>query len=443
MFSRAICLALLMVCFTTQALAEFTLVPGLDLRLEYNDNIFLDPEDEEDDLITSIAPNISLDWETSRLNVALFASLSMEKYLDHTDEDRIGADANQVSRLDALARLYRELLFVRISNTYQRVPIDEGGRGGEGNTNINLTDSNRFEFNPYLLFQPMKDTRVQLGYTYTNLWYEEEEGDDAESHNHYVSITKGLSARTVMSLSGSFLQYRPKDPEEVLLFGEGGAYDYDRKSVSAGLTYQATERLKLNGQYGHTWLDYGVRADSDAATWSVGADYEISSNYTAGIQYSNDYAVSVEDGPSDTERLMAYLAYDERFSLKFSLFTSSRDYVEIDRSTDTYGGELSGDLPFNDKVGVTGLLRYTNFDDSGTDDMPASIVSDNSIIIITPGSPGIDEEQYDRYSLRFSLYYVTRLGRISAGYIYNRQDSDLDDADYTNNILFVAASLTF
>lgn len=440
---RAFLLTLYMGFFASLVHAEFTIVPGVDLRMEYNDNIFLDSADEEDDLISTIAPNISLDWETSRLDVSFYGRLSMEKYMDHTDEDRIGADANQASRLDALARVYRELFFVRISDSYQRVPINERGRGGEGNRNINLTDSNQFQFNPYLQFQPMKDTRVQLGYTYENLWYEEDEGDDAESHLHTASISKELSARVSLSLSGSFLQYRPKDPEEVLLFGEGGAYDYDRESVSVGLTYQATERLRLNGQYGHTWLDYGVRADSDADTWSAGADYEISSNYTAGIQYSNDYVVSVEDGPSETERLMAYLAYDERFSLQFSLFTSSRNFVEIGRSTDSYGGELSGDLPFNEKVGVTGLLRYTNYDDSGIEATPTLIIIDNSIVIITPGSSLIEAEQYDRYSMRFSLYYATRLGRISAGYIYNHENSDLDNADYTNNIVFLDASLKF
>jgi outer membrane protein assembly factor BamA len=244
-------------------------------------------------------------------------------------------------------------------------------------------------------------------------------------------------------LSGTYDQYRPKDPDEVLRIGEGGSYDYDRTSASVGLSYQVTDRLRLNGQYGHTWLEYKVRDDSDADTWSAAADYEISSNYTTGVQYSKSYVVSVEDGPSETDRLMAYLAYDERFSLKFSVFTSSNDYVEINRSTDSYGGELSGDLPFNDKVGVTGLLRYTNYEDSGVEVMPAIIVIDNSFVVVVPGQSGIEAEQHDRYSARFALYYATRLGRVSAGYIYNLNDSDLETEDYTNNIVYIDASLRF
>ena len=423
--------------------AEFTLTPGVNMRLEYDDNIYLDPDHEQDDVITTVSPNLALTWETARLDVSMFASVSMEKYLDHTEEDRIGADSTQTSNFNALARIYRDMLFLRVSDTYKRVPIDEGGRGGEGNRTTNLTDSNTLQINPYLQFELMKNTRMQLGYTYENQWYEEKEGDDAENHHHYANLTRELSARTTMTLSGFYDQYRPKNPDEVLRVGQGGRYDYDRKSASIGLSYQVTDRLRMNGQYGHTWLEYYVKNDSDGQTWSAVADYEISSNYTTGVQYTKNYVVSVDEGPSDTDLFKVYLAYDERFSLKFSLFTSNSDYVEVNRSTDSYGGELSGDLPFNNKVGVTGLLRYTHYKDSGIEVPPTLIDNDNSFVIVIPGQSGLDKEKYKRYSTKFALYYETRLGRVSTGYIFNKNDSDLDSGDYTNNIVFVDASLKF
>ena len=161
-------------------------------------------------------------------------------------------------------------------------------------------------------------------------------------------------------------------------------------------------------------------SNSDSSVWSAGADYEIASNYTVGTAYLRSYEVSVDEGPSESDRLSAYLEYDERFILNFSLFTENRDYVEIDREDDSYGGQLTGELPFNEKTGITGLFRYQNFDRSG-----------------------FDAEEYDRYSTNFSFYYKTRLGRISTGYIYNRNDSDLNSEDYTNNIGFINASLRF
>lgn len=423
---RSLILALVICSWSSMVYAEFTLTPGVNLRLEYDDNIYLESDNEQDDVITTVSPNLSMKWDSAYLDVSMYASVSMEKYLDHTEEDRIGADSTQTSSLNALARLYRELLFLRVSDTYSRVPIDEGGRGGEDNRTVNLTDSNNFQVNPYLQFQLMKDTQLQMGYTYTNQWYGNQSnyddggGDDYESHLYSARLTKELSARLSMNLSGSFEQYRPKDPDKVVIPGDGGAYEYDRKNVGVGLTYQATERLTLNGQYGHSWLDYDVRSDSDSDTWSASADYQITSAYSAGVSYTKDYTVSVEDGPSDSDRFTVYLQYDDRFMLRGSFFIAKSDYVEIDRSDDFYGAELSGELPFNDKTGVTGLLRYTNYDQSG-----------------------LYEEQYDRYSTKLAVYYATRLGRISTGYIFNKNDSDLDSEDYTNNIVFVDAALKF
>ena len=441
--SRAFFLTLIMSLFAVSGHARFTLTPGLDLRQEYNDNIFLEADDAEDDLITVLAPNVSMEWQTARLEASLFASIGMEKYLDNTQEDRIGAEAQQDSRLDALADLYREMFFVRISDSYRRVPIDEGGRGGEANRNVNLTDSNQFQINPYLQFQPMKATRAKLSYTYENIWYEEPGADDAERHVHTADLLRELTAKISLSLAGEYTQYRAKDPAGARVPGEEGAYDYDRESASVGLSYRPTERLRLDGRYGHTWLDYVVLSDSDAQTWSVELAYELSSNYTAGIRYSTDYVVSVEDGPSERDYLQVYLEYEERFGLDVSLFASSRDYVEIDRSTDSYGAELSGDLPFNEKVGLTGLVRYTHFDDSGVEVAVATITGGNGIIVVDVDRFDLFAEEYDRYSTRMSLYYATRLGRVSAGYIFNLNESDFDDADYTNNIIYLEASLKF
>ncbi len=63
-----------------------------------------------------------------------------------------------------------------------------------------------------------------------------------------------------------------------------------------------------------------LRSDSDSDTWLASADYEITSVYTAGATYTKDYTVSVEDGPSDSERFTAYLQYDDRFKLRGEIF---------------------------------------------------------------------------------------------------------------------------
>jgi hypothetical protein len=421
--------ALLILLFSSLALpcnADFTLIPGVNLYMEYNDNINLDSDNEEDDVIARVSPNVTLDWQTPRLDVSLYAIITQEKYLDNTDNDRLGAEANQASTLSALARLYRDVFFLRVTNTYSRVPIDEGGRGGEGNTNINLTDSNILRINPYLQFPLIKNTQMTLGYIYTYQWYEEEEGDDYISHTYSARLSWAFAPRMSASLNGTHEKYRPRDPDEFecTWFGcpedQGGTYDYDKDTISLGLSYQATDRLSLSGSYGHTWLDYDVKGKGDTDIYSATADYEITSNYSIGAEYNKSVGVSVDEGATKDTRYSAYLQYNDRFMLNFTIFVRNNEYVEINREDDSYGGSLSGELPFNEKTGITGLFRYTNFERSG-----------------------IEDEEYDRYGTRFSLYYDTRLGRVSTGHIYNRTEYVRGGEDYDNNIIFISASLRF
>ena len=222
-------------------------------------------------------------------------------------------------------------------------------------------------------------------------------------------------------------------------------------SVRLGLDYQVSEKLHVSGGYGHSWLDYDVREDTESDIWDASADYEISSTVTTGIAYSFTYSVSVEDGPSERDNLSAYLAYDDRMQIRLSLFMASEDYVEIDRQNDSYGGDLSGTVPLTDRFGLNWGLSYANYDESSSELRleriniplpPNSVIPGDSITIIVPRVIDTSEE-YDRYGARLAIYHDISLGQLSVGYIYTRNESDLDDEDYTNNIVYLQASLTF
>jgi len=445
---RGLFLVGLLLGCAAQVWAEFSLTPGITLRQEYNDNIDLDAEDEEDDFITTISPRLNLNWQTKYVDLNLNANVNFKYYLDSGDTE---TDAGDASTLNSVFDLYRGILFLRVSDTYSRVTIDEGGRGSEDNSRVNQTDTNRLTINPYLQFVPLGDLQVMLGYSYQNLWYEEEEGDDAESHTYDLVLTKPLSERISLSLSGTHLEYRPKDVAEVVTRDEEGNYEYDHDSVRVGLSYQVSEKLQVECGYGHSWLDYDVREDSDSDTWDVSADYEISSSLTTGIAYRLDYRVSVEDGPSERDMLTTYLAYDDRIQVRLAVFVAGDKYVEIDRDSDSYGAVLGGSLPFSDKTGLTWGLRYANYDESSSELRlesinvplpPNSIFPGDSITVIVPRVIDTSEE-YDRYGARLAFYYDIRLGRLSAGYTYSRNESDLEENDYTNNIIYLQANLTF
>ena len=212
--SRGLLPVLLFLCCASQSWAEFTLTKGITLHQEYNDNVDLDSEDEEDDFITTITPSLGLTWKVSDVDLSLNLSLDIKEYWKNTEDDSVNANAAEASTLNSTFDLYRGVVFLRIADTFSRVTIDEGEEGGQGSNVTNQTDSNLLIINPYLQFTPLSDLQIKLGYSYENQWYEDEDGDDAESHIYDLVMTKSITERVVASLSGSHRLYRPKNPSE-------------------------------------------------------------------------------------------------------------------------------------------------------------------------------------------------------------------------------------
>lgn len=65
--------------------ADFRLVPGLDLKEEYNDNLFLDEDKPEDDFITTMSPSLEFDRDTERTKLKLTGRIGVIEYADHDD----------------------------------------------------------------------------------------------------------------------------------------------------------------------------------------------------------------------------------------------------------------------------------------------------------------------------------------------------------------------
>jgi hypothetical protein len=415
-WGKTLFLLLVLLASAAQAWADFHIVPRLAVRTEYNDNIFLDHADKEDDFITVINPALTLDWETRLVDLSLDFGLEYEKYLDHSDEDELRP--SQTSRLDALWSLYKDKLFLQLTDVYERVPIDEGDKGGVGNNLVNLTDSNRLTVNPYLVLQPLRTLQVRGDYEYENLWYDEEEGIDAETHRFSLQLTQELSPRISATLYGGQTYYRPKDTRSI---GDDETENdkYDRQDLRLSLAWQVNEQLALRGHVGKSWLDYDERDNTDSNLWGTGADYQISPEWSVGGSYQKDVENSVEEGAREREKADIYLRYVKRASVALALYATRDDYLEFDRKDDALGGSCTGELPFTNKMGVTWLLNYADYE------------------------KGENDEQYDRYGIQLALYRQLRLGRLSLGYTLNRNDSNIRENDYTSNIVFASLALTF
>jgi hypothetical protein len=84
----------------------FVLFPQVELGEAYNDNIFADPDDEEDDFITVLSPEVAArsDWGRHALNLRTGADAGF--YLDNDDENFLDGFALVDGRLDVVRETY-------------------------------------------------------------------------------------------------------------------------------------------------------------------------------------------------------------------------------------------------------------------------------------------------------------------------------------------------
>ena len=64
------------------AARDLTIVPELELRVEYDDNLDFSPKNEIDDFAGNAIPGLTLDYKTEVLEGSLFGELDFLKYYD-------------------------------------------------------------------------------------------------------------------------------------------------------------------------------------------------------------------------------------------------------------------------------------------------------------------------------------------------------------------------
>jgi len=385
--------------------AEFKLTPSISLREEYDDNIFLTADDEEDDFITTITPAISLGYDTERLKLSLDYSFIAWFYMHNSSENETSHNA----QLDSTLTILRDVLFLKVTDTYSRVTIDQRRQVVQENRFVNTTDSNRLTVNPYLEYPLSGTLKVKTGYTYENIWYKDEEGDDEESHLATAGFIKEISPKLSASLFYSYAIHDIKTDDDL--------NDYDSQNVTFGLNYQLTQKLSLDASYGHEWLDYKERDNYDSDTWDASAQYQLTEAISFQVGYAQNFASSVDAGVSENKTVFASLTRQGPISLSLRGFNRTETYLDEDREDESSGVTATASYPITPNLTgrVTGLYTYYKF-------LP-------------------EEEKVNRYGAGISFDYAIRITTISFGYIHNLSDSTIEENDYRNNRFWVGARI--
>lgn len=386
---------------------------------EYNDNIYLDPHNEESDWITTIEPGISLDYDSLNLDASLDYSMRFRFYNDNTDKNENAL--NDVQRADGDLTLFPDNNFhFNANGRISRVILDDRESSSDENESINKATLYNYTFNPSYRIRLGSTTDLNLDYFLTQSVYKEVEdtpatpfdANDFIEHTASAELLKHLSQRNNVSLS---YEYSYFNEDERLATNENG--DYDHHSIMTGIDYAFARGLSLNALAGWSSISYTENYQDDQANaiWEIGLNYALSETLQASFEYNNNFTPSVSRGVSLNKEARFILTYSRRFTISTEIFTNQSEYEEENSRDEGVGGMITGVLPLGRYFSINFRTDYAEYKYL---------------------EQGVPDENVDRYGFGTGLNLTLNHLTTSLNYNYRRNNSTRNENDYTNNIIF-------
>jgi uncharacterized protein (PEP-CTERM system associated) len=293
--------AMLAVLLAPPAQAQWKVVPSIELRETYSDNVKLEADDRaRSSFITELTPMLTIANESPRLKVHAGASSHLYAYSDRVD----GTNQSQSqAQADAYARLVDNLLYLDGAASVGQQAISAFGpqvNNNNGYSSANSTRVSTWRISPYLAHRFGNTANTELRYTRDSVKSSNVGLGDSTAGTLSLSLASGENFRTV----GWSLQASRQDLTDTLdrkihtenavaalhikagqdlVFDTSGGYDkYDYqgpgganagKSYSLGFTWTPSLRTSIQASAGHRY--YGpsyllaLSHRSRGTVWSI------------------------------------------------------------------------------------------------------------------------------------------------------------------------------
>ena len=216
----------LLVCTATVApasnAAEWKIDPRVELRAGYNDNIRLDVDDELSSPEYILNPGTLFSYETPTSGVSGDLDLAVRRYTDESDLD----DENGRLRVASFRRMERSelgLKFDVVKDTTLDSQLEETG------VVFDRVDRWRVSANPTWRYSLSERTSMRLGYTYTNVTYDNNSNSnfsDYTANGGELTLSRILSPRATGSITAFYQQTDNDNDIEATYSGLQAGTDY-------------------------------------------------------------------------------------------------------------------------------------------------------------------------------------------------------------------------
>lgn len=412
------CTILLVIFFSSLAEGAVTsFTPFISFSEEYNDNIYLERENQHDDFIFVVEPgfNTGIRWQKAGITANYVLGHSNYRKNSENDGFRHNADIQSWYDLSRNTRLTVSDTFLKTEEPYSD-SIQDTGRNSRSTYYTNSAGIG-------LSHQFGEKKSVSIDYSYDIMDNDADDVEDNDSHNSSMELIYYFMPHLGLE---SDLEYT------------NGEYDFtpgfEEWVITTRLVKIVSRFLSVNGEYSHTLMNQ--------KEGSLQSDYQVY-HPSAGVDYT------FSDGGI--------------FALNVGYFLQNREYGD-DQSNMTLDGNIGKTWSFS-RHGLINIAGTSGFDDSqlnsdnlgfkiyyetsaraeygftrniiGTID--ASIRSDD---YVNPPE-GQEERNDDTISAGTTIsWQAKRWLNTSLEYRYRNLMSNFDENDYEENKILFTVTLT-
>ncbi|MBU1006211.1 MAG: outer membrane beta-barrel protein [Candidatus Omnitrophica bacterium] len=233
---------------------EAKVIPWGKITLQYDDNVFLEENDEKDDFIIVLTPGITLEWPFSDSRLKLDYHADYTQYIDYSSQD---ATNHYVSgEMDVKWRDVDFLIYDKFTHAYYRPSTED--------TDRIKVDDNRAGIKA--VFQADR-LGVHLGYENFTRDYKSEDIYDAYDRTEHIysfMLTHKTSPKTDLLFEYDFAQVRYDN--------DTARSDSDYHQFLVGAIGEVTQKTTATLKTGYMFRDYENDVEPDFDSGVLYAD---------------------------------------------------------------------------------------------------------------------------------------------------------------------------
>jgi hypothetical protein len=255
--------------------AEFEVHPSLAVSEEYTDNVFETTTNRISDYITRVLPGIALSYRAPALTGNLGYVFDYRYYARDSHKNETTHSLTAKGKLTAVDNL----LFLEISDEYQRVSLDATRDVTRESLFVNQSDRNVATVSPYLTLRITERIPFKAGYRFIDTRYFDSVGIDKIDHRAFMETAYELSKRWSLTASYTFTREL------------ADIDNFSQHQALGGFRYEYADKSFLFAQAGNAWTRYDSGQSLNSLNWNAGLTHvfdTVTGTVSTGVRYNED-----------------------------------------------------------------------------------------------------------------------------------------------------------